>query len=69
VGEPDREVAAKELGYGSYRDKPDAWQKIWTYRRIRGRAAPATGPKRTGSASASASRITIRPATLDSTAP
>ena len=43
VGEPDREVDAKELGYGSYRDKPDAWQKIWTYRRIRGRAAPATG--------------------------
>jgi hypothetical protein len=43
VGEPDREVAAQELGYGAYRDKPDAWQKIWTYRRIRGRAAPATG--------------------------
>jgi hypothetical protein len=43
VGEPDREVTAKELGYGAYRDKPDAWQKIWTYRRIRGRAAPATG--------------------------
>jgi len=43
VGEPDREVAAEELGYGAYRDKPDAWEKIWTYRRIRGRAAPATG--------------------------
>ena len=37
VNEPDRPVVAKEIGYGSYRDKPDAWTKIWTYRRIRGR--------------------------------
>ncbi|MFM7206883.1 MAG: FAD-dependent oxidoreductase [Planctomycetaceae bacterium] len=44
VIEADREVAAAELGYGAYGDKPDAWTKIWTYRRIRGRAAtPAAG--------------------------
>jgi hypothetical protein len=43
VNEPDRPVAATELGYGAYRDKPDAWEKIWTYRRIRGRGQPATG--------------------------
>ena len=43
VGEPDRPVKATELGYGAYRDKPDAWAKIWTYRRIRGRGPPATG--------------------------
>lgn len=42
VGEPDRSVAATELGYGAYRDKPDAWTKIWTYRRIRGRQPTAT---------------------------
>jgi hypothetical protein len=43
VGESQRDVAATELGYGAYRDKPDAWTKIWTYRRIRGRGQPATG--------------------------
>lgn len=43
VGEPNRPVKAAELGYGPYRDKPDAWAKIWTYRRIRGAGAPATG--------------------------
>ncbi|MFM7183740.1 MAG: FAD-dependent oxidoreductase [Planctomycetota bacterium] len=42
VHEADRKVAATELGYGSYGDKPDAWLKIWTYRRIRGRAATPT---------------------------
>jgi hypothetical protein len=30
-----------DLGFGSYRDQPDAWEKIWTYRRIRGHGAPA----------------------------
>jgi len=30
-----------DLGYGQYRDQPDAWQKIWTYRRIRGEGPPA----------------------------
>ncbi|QDU88803.1 FAD dependent oxidoreductase [Pirellulimonas nuda] len=24
------------LGLGAYRDKPDAWERIWTYRRLRG---------------------------------
>ncbi len=42
VGEPDRTVSATKLGYGAYRDKPDAWTKIWTYRRIRGRTPAAT---------------------------
>jgi hypothetical protein len=41
VDEPDRAVKAGELGYGAYRDKPDAWTKIWTYRRIRGRTPAA----------------------------
>ena len=31
------------LGFGAYRDKPDAWKQIWTYRRIRGRGEPAPG--------------------------
>lgn len=43
VLEPDRAVKATELGYGPYRDKPDAWAKIWTYRRIRGKGVPTTG--------------------------
>jgi len=43
VNEPDRRVQATELGYGPYREKPDAWEKIWTYRRLRGKGAPAVG--------------------------
>jgi hypothetical protein len=43
VGEPDRPVHATDMGYGAYGDKPDAWTKIWTYRRLRGKGAPATG--------------------------
>jgi hypothetical protein len=43
VDEPDRPVKATELGYGAYRDKPDAWSKIWTYRRLRGKGPPASG--------------------------
>lgn len=43
VNEPDRPVKATELGYGPYRDKPDAWAKIWTYRRLLGKGPPATG--------------------------
>ncbi|TWT48294.1 FAD-dependent oxidoreductase [Botrimarina hoheduenensis] len=32
------------LGYGAYRDKADAWARIWTYRRIKGSAAaPSIG--------------------------
>ena len=29
------------LGFGAYRNREDAWQKIWTYRRIRGLSAEA----------------------------
>ena len=43
VNEPDRATQADRLGYGSYSDRADAWEKIWTYRRIRGRAKPAAG--------------------------
>ena len=43
VNEPDRETRAERLGYGSYASRPDAWEKIWTYRRIRGRSQPAAG--------------------------
>ncbi|WP_197527712.1 FAD-dependent oxidoreductase [Posidoniimonas polymericola] len=25
---------APNLGFGSYRDRPDAWEKVWTYRRL-----------------------------------
>lgn len=30
------------LGYGPYRDRDDAWQKIWTYRRLKGAGADAS---------------------------
>ena len=43
VAEPDRPVRATDMGYGAYRDKPDPWTKIWTYRRLRGKGAPAAG--------------------------
>lgn len=43
VDEPDRPVCATDMGYGAYRDKPDAWTRIWTYRRLRGRGDPSTG--------------------------
>jgi len=41
--EKDRTVRATDMGYGPYGDKPDAWEKIWTYRRLRGKGKPATG--------------------------
>ena len=43
VGEPDRDVRATDMGYGAYTDRPDPWTKIWTYRRLRGKGAPAAG--------------------------
>lgn len=43
VEEPDRPVRAADMGYGAYRDKPDPWTKIWTYRRLRGKGPPAAG--------------------------
>ncbi len=38
--EPAGPTDVAGLGYGSYRKFPDAWDRIWTYRRLRGR-----GPK------------------------
>jgi hypothetical protein len=29
------------MGFGAYRDRDDAWQRIWTYRRIRGKGPVA----------------------------
>lgn len=43
VDEPPRGVSAPGLGFGQYRDMPDAWEKIWTYRRIRGHGPAAPG--------------------------
>ena len=31
------------LGYGDYREKENAWERIWTYRRIKGEGKPAPG--------------------------
>ncbi|HEX6963864.1 MAG TPA: FAD-dependent oxidoreductase [Lacipirellula sp.] len=36
VDEPDVAEPVEGLGFGDYRDRDDAWQRIWTYRRIRG---------------------------------
>lgn len=41
--EPLAEVPLEQLGYGPYRDRADAWERIWTYRRIRGQGAPGPG--------------------------
>jgi hypothetical protein len=43
VEEPPQRHDAPNLGFGQYRDRPDAWRKIWTYRRIRGQGRPAPG--------------------------
>lgn len=43
ANESDRLVHATDMGYGDYHDKPDAWTKIWTYRRLRGKGAPGNG--------------------------
>lgn len=43
VDERSSGVSDTNLGFGQYRDTADAWEKIWTYRRIRGRGAPAPG--------------------------
>ncbi|RIK78519.1 MAG: hypothetical protein DCC67_11525, partial [Planctomycetota bacterium] len=37
------DVPMDRLGFGTYRDRPDAWEKVWTYRRIRGKGQPAPG--------------------------
>ena len=42
--EPPGPTGVDRLGFGSYASKPDAWDLIWTYRRIRGKSAkPAVG--------------------------
>jgi len=41
--EAKRDVHVENLGFGAYRDQSDAWQRIWTYRRIRGRGDPSPG--------------------------
>jgi len=42
--EPPGPVDVPGLGYGSYRKYPDAWDRIWTYRRIKGQGPkPAVG--------------------------
>lgn len=33
----------ENLGFGMYRDREDAWERVWTYRRLRGRGEPAPG--------------------------
>jgi hypothetical protein len=35
--EPARDLDVGHLGFGDYVGRDDAWQQIWTYRRIRGR--------------------------------
>jgi hypothetical protein len=43
VDEPPRRLGVSNMGFGQYRGQPDAWRKIWTYRRIRGRGDPSPG--------------------------
>jgi hypothetical protein len=44
VNEPEVAPAVEGLGFGDYRDREDAWEQIWTYRRLRGTdAAPQPG--------------------------
>ncbi len=45
--EPQNQTVApgdpSHQGFGDYSDKPNPWQQIWTYRRIRGDKEPAPG--------------------------
>ena len=43
AADPAPPAHAERLGYGSYRERDDAWEKIWTYRRIRGSGHPGPG--------------------------
>jgi hypothetical protein len=44
VAEPPNTYGADRLGFGQYREMPDAWARIWTYRRLRSKEdAPAVG--------------------------
>lgn len=43
IDEPKSHASGVEkLGYGSYKSKPDAWDLIWRYRRIKGNGPKAT---------------------------
>lgn len=35
VSERERYPLVPGLGFGSYREKPNAWERVWTYRRLR----------------------------------
>lgn len=37
------EYSVPGLGYGDYHEKENAWERIWTYRRIKGDGKPAPG--------------------------
>jgi FAD dependent oxidoreductase len=39
--EPPGPVGVDKLGFGNYKKFPDAWDRIWTYRRIRGKGSKA----------------------------
>jgi hypothetical protein len=41
--DPAEVVTLPDMGYGDYSDRDDAWEQIWTYRRIRGTGPPAPG--------------------------
>ena len=41
--EPRANVPLDRMGFATYEGRPDAWEKVWTYRRIRGQGAPAPG--------------------------
>jgi hypothetical protein len=44
VEEPPGPTNVKNLGFGSYKKNGDAWDRIWTYRRIKGRGSkPSIG--------------------------
>jgi hypothetical protein len=44
VDEPPGPRDVGHLGFGMYQGRPDAWEKVWTYRRIKGTdAKPAVG--------------------------
>jgi hypothetical protein len=44
VAEPPGPAGVERLGFGSYASKPNAWDLIWTYRRLRGKTdKPAVG--------------------------
>lgn len=41
--EPKANVPLDRMGFATYEGRPDAWNQVWTYRRIRGQGTPAPG--------------------------